>query len=188
MGLTDKISLDALRDLKGAYKKAKLPCILYGSTLLGVIRDGESLGGADVCFRDVDYKQEMDEYLLSAGSTVVSKSAFRDRGYFSHNYNGCVVESHIIYYYKDWAYSNIKGKDLLIWPKRMYNKLDTIKWMNDNWFIPHDVEGWLTLMYGKNWKTPSETWSWNHCPNLVDVDKLDSGGNGLKDEYFNKID
>ena len=50
----------------------------------------------------------------------------------------------------------ISSGGLFFAPARHFDNLDTILFLNEEFFVPHDPSSFLTFMYG-NWKTPKKT-------------------------------
>ena len=50
----------------------------------------------------------------------------------------------------------ISSGGLFFAPARHFDNLDTIQFLNEEFFVPHDPSSFLTFMYG-NWKTPKKT-------------------------------
>ena len=48
----------------------------------------------------------------------------------------------------------------VIVPKQYFEKLITIKFYEDIFSIPSNVEKYLEFRYGKDWKVPKKEWEW----------------------------
>jgi hypothetical protein len=53
-----------------------------------------------------------------------------------------------------------KPKRITVIPKHYFEKLGTIEFYGMTFNIPFDVEGYLELHYGKDWRTPKRKWDW----------------------------
>ena len=62
-----------------------------------------------------------------------------------------------------WKYK--EGR--LVWPKRLFESLGTLKYNGMAFKIPSPPEEWLAIFYGEDWKTPAEWGDWRYgCYNL----------------------
>lgn len=164
-------------DLEKIMDNLKVPWCLTASTLLGVYRDNQPIGG----IQEIDYLadfmtddkyatvQKLPEYGgYSDGEKDLSKQTI---WYFDKD--GARIEVQAVYFVGDVAYKNLVGNDCLIYPKDCYGKFKTKVWQNTEWPIPEDTEKWLETYYG-DWKVKSD-FNWNAAKNrktLGDVLKI----------------
>ena len=53
-----------------------------------------------------------------------------------------------------------KPNQITVVPKHYFEELKTIKFYDMTFYIPSNVNDYLALHYGKNWKIPKRTWDW----------------------------
>lgn len=58
-----------------------------------------------------------------------------------------------------WRRSSVRFT-LIVVPKHYFEKLNTIKFYGMTFNIPSDVEDYLKLHYGEDWRTPKKEWVW----------------------------
>ena len=74
-----------------------------------------------------------------------------------------------LFYNRDMGKSWIWKKGRCVWPKRLFNKFEKIKFQGLAFDVPSPVEEFLTLFYGWNWRMPDHYKDWRyHCHNLFE--------------------
>jgi len=61
------------------------------------------------------------------------------------------------------------AKIQVIIPKHYFKELGTIKFYGMTFNVPSDVEGYLRLHYGEDWRTPKKEWDWSCFGSIVTV-------------------
>jgi len=177
MFITQEQNADLVVKIGSIMDDAKIPFCLTCSTLLGIYRDGLPLGNImEFDVLEDDMLPEDIERLESLIPIVRKRDSDTGRAIIDvQGIENKPLEVQIIRFNDKFAYKNLCGSDLLVWPRYMYDKFDKITWRGREWNIPHDVENWLKCYYGPTWKTP-QSWNWHGAPNHYDgLDYLTNG-------------
>ena len=145
----------------------ELPFVLFGSTLLGIYREDKPIGSI------------LEFVILKDDLTDAKMEALKQCGYYHGWRNGNVgisiidleklydgmFELHIFRFTDKYAYLNLTSDEVLFYPKEMWLRENwgTLNWRGKDYHTPKNVEEYLELQYGKDWKTPQES-SWGGSP------------------------
>jgi glycosyltransferase involved in cell wall biosynthesis/predicted SAM-dependent methyltransferase len=161
-----KTALDAVA---GVLTKHRVVWWLAHGTLLGAAREKTFLlrehDDIDVQFRndEVDWKALTDDF-RKAGCTI---RALCNAGGLSGGFN--LTHSDVLI---DVGYPTFHGKvaidtylapnwmSIKTLPKHLFHTLTTVELAGGSYPAPHPVEEYLTLYYGKDWRTPRDHWDY----------------------------
>ena len=148
-----------LLDMKEIFDKYKIPFILIGGGLLGVIREKDFLSYDHdldfACYADTPERHHwkmrwVKNELKAKGFFIVDNSCCRCGSDFFIR-NGERID--IFWFYKidnEWIFNN-----RLRYPAKFLDNTDEINFLGTKFKIPSNVEQFLELSYGKNWRIPN---------------------------------
>ena len=200
--------LDKLLDIleKNGYKP-----FLDGGTLLGLYRDGKLMDydkDADIgLIVNYETNVEIEKYANKLTNVINNNGKYNCRIDFDANRKVSTVRVatnndiaiDIFFYYKDYLklgnnklYSVCAGEYTLIPLLWEYDNFDLIKMKlaNREYYVPNDVNKYLSQLYGNNWQEHIKIW-WSgiSCQNISKKSKLTvlhGGIYGLFNRIFNK--
>ena len=161
--------------------KAGIPFTLMASTLLGIYRDGSPIGPiyeVAILAKDLTPKRvEKFEaiYPIECKRRVEMGLGIIDlKGLQEHQNNN--FEIHLVYFVGDYGFHNLAGDQCLVWPKEIWQKENwgKTKWNGKTWNIPGQVERYLAMYYGTNWREPQK-FNWGNAPNLFVLRDVKAG-------------
>lgn len=155
-GLMNKTIMTAnFLEFKASMEKHRISFVFIFGTLLGTMRDKDFISwdtDVDVaCFAE-DHKKM---------GLVIEE--LKTQGFYIPNRNVCPLHDHFfiragekieIWWFdkidNEWIYDNN-----IRYPKRYFDRIETIHFLDTIWRIPSWPEEFLTLTYGKDWRTPN---------------------------------
>ena len=164
---THTVATEITLSLASATRSKNIPLYIDWGTLLGVIRDGKIITWDD----DVDLSAVESSYTDICLLIKKSKSNWENEFdcNFIINYSEVKIDIQVYSNKKtflsfniDIKFRKIVGGEAIqtsngIWytPSCHLENLDTFEWEKKNIYIPSDVSGYLTFLYG-DWKTPKK--------------------------------
>jgi len=154
-----KVMSENLLDFKEVLDKYKVTFVTIFGALLGIIREGNFIScdtDVDVaCFNELgchDHWQlkKVKEELIKKGFDVVSSDVcYLHNDFFIRN--GEKIE---IWWFdridEEWIFG-----DTIRYPAHYFDNLDEINFLGTKFKIPNNVEKFLELTYGRNWRKPN---------------------------------
>ena len=174
------MDLHPIERAKEILDKAKIPFCLMASTLLGIYRDGNPIGPIfefAVLAKDMEEGMERLEkiYPVECKRKNEMGLAIVDlKGLQEHQNNN--FEIHLVYFENGYSFHNLGGDQCLVWPKEIWEKQnwEKAKWNGKKWNIPGQVERYLAMYYGTNWREPQK-FNWGNAPNLFVLRDVKAG-------------
>lgn len=155
------------------FEKLGIPYIITGGTLLGIYKDGDMLLhdndiDIDVLEEDLGDRDELMKKLQDAFGNVV----FHNNYYTMQiNVDGQEIPFDIfIVFHKGnkrfrW-FNKLANSEYespcLVWPEKFYYKDEwqEIEFADRKFPVPPNVEKYLEIFFGKDWRQPKANWSW----------------------------
>lgn len=157
--------------------KAEVPFCLMASTLLGIYRDGEPLGPTyefAVLAKDMTQRKlnRLDK-LWPVNTKRRSELGLAIFDLEKLGPNESNFEIHLVYFKGKYAFHNLAGHDVLVWPKETWLKenWEKIKWHKRWWNTPMNTEPYLAMYYGLDWRTP-QSFSWGGARNHFELEDI----------------
>jgi len=148
-------NLSLFKDIAGKYK---LPFLLIYGTLLGAVREQSFLPHDSDTDLTIDRKHEdvlleMIPEMEKAGLLLIryEKLVLFGKGIVTYSFmkNGMWIDIYMMQ--KTWNSYMVYGKK---YPRKHFDKTDTILFYDCEYLIPHDPGGFLAYVYGVNWRVP----------------------------------
>lgn len=182
-----------LLDFKKVLDKLGIPFCLAHGTLLGAYRDGDFISGdeddIDLVIPDLyaDEAEKIFSELQKIGFNKPGRFWIKGRLEGAGIYRGANrIDLNFLHEKEDKVYevhinkfpNNPKSYMVYVFPIRHFEKFDKLNFKGIDFNIPFDVERFLELKYGPDWRVPISKDSWYGGKNLdPNIDKT------LKSDY-----
>jgi len=178
----DKVVKELIR-FKNFMDEIKEDFFLIHGTCLGIIRDGAliehdkdvdiGMMGEDGLYRILEKEETKYKYYDEAHVVGNEKAKILWlKKYFGEYVLPIEIVAHYIkddyvYFNREMGSSWHCKETKLIWPKNFFNTFGKVRFMGIEFNIPNPVEGFLTIFYGNDWRTPKKYTDWRYnCANL----------------------
>jgi hypothetical protein len=167
----DKVKAkEALFLIDDIFKAVDLRYFLIFGTLLGAIREKDFIVYDDdidlgIYIEDTDKLINALTILTKDYGFVISKISTSCESVTIYYQNiiidiGLFHRDKKVYIYNDFFENKI--------PIRFLDQLEKTNLFNREFLVPYDVENYLSFMYGKNWRVPTQ--KWNHFNKYINID------------------
>lgn len=181
MAVTDEINIKNMKDalLRGStvLDKIGIPYVLVGGTLLGVIRENDLMGhdgdvDIDVLAEDVPNPEDLLKKIRNLSDATGSIDYHNQYFTITYEYEGQTVNVDIFLVFNkdgkrfrhfwDGDPDKFESASCLVWPEEFYYKEDwgEVDFDGKKYKVPANVEKYLEIMYGEDWRVPKKQWSW----------------------------
>jgi len=161
-------TIETLFKITGVLEESNLGYWLDGGTLLGITRNGTLIPGdtdLDLGIYSIEWAQNQalfERALAEAGMTFNTTNS-RKAG-ISYSPNGKLEWIDLWKFnYRQRKYGDGLGEyyhqawgGTFTWPEQHLKTLDKIVLLDHVLYVPHDPEGYLTVLYGPDWHTPKK--------------------------------
>ena len=150
-----------------------LPFALMASTLLGIYRDGDPIGGIfEFSVLASDMTEERIENLkkicdLKTRTSDIGIGIYDIAGLTNNNF-----ELHPVYFKNGYAFNNLSGYECLAWPEELLKSYTELEWNHQKYRVPKETDRYLETYYGKDWKTP-QPWNWQKASNYCTLQNIE---------------
>lgn len=170
---------------------------LATGTALGIYRENKFITNdtdldVDIVDENISEKtlnkliEKFTELGFTLGRKVIYQKKYQQIIFYTKDeiiFDMCIWRKSGNYYYN---YLPELGKKLRKHPCIFYNQLSTIEFNNNKYNVPIDIENWLALQYGSDWKTPKAKNNW--VEEALDLDANTNIGYNLHNKMNSFID
>jgi len=167
----EKICIENLEIVSEKLQTAKVKHWITDGTLLGFYREGGLIKGdkdIDLGMMIEDLPSNIHLLLKSEGLSLLRENGLFENGLeYTYTRKGANLDIFFFYKEKDYVWhANWLGSERIRF-KYPFFEIKKQKFASREFWAPENIEQYLELKYGKNWRIPAGKWNWATDPKNI---------------------
>jgi phosphorylcholine metabolism protein LicD len=167
----ESICIENLEIVARTLEANKVKHWITDGTLLGFYRDGGLIKGdkdIDIGIMIEDLPSNIHYLLKKEGLSLLRENGTKENGLeYTYTRKGANLDIFFFYYEKDYVWhANWLGSERIRFKYPIF-ELKKEKFGSREFWTPKNIEEYLELKYGKNWRIPIGKWDWAKDPENI---------------------